>query len=132
MCKHNLLGLPLYIINFDRSLLEPAACKLYMAFELNTAGQKPTVHVPSAHCQKLYMHKDIRQMLKNMILSAKIFARVAGQCFAMMRAWPLEINVTKCVSAVPASSPPPPLARPLSDIKMAMRLWSNRLTPWKL
>ena len=44
-------------MNFAKASLEPAACNLYIRCELNTAGQHPTTHVPSASCREL--HGDI-------------------------------------------------------------------------
>ena len=71
-------------INFEKSSLIPEQCKTYLGFKLHTDSDIPTISIPGDRIRKL--KKDILRVLDKPSISARILARVAGQCVSMFRA----------------------------------------------
>ena len=81
----DLLGKLGWKINWEKSSLEPSENKLYIGFQVcSDVEGLPCIKIPSDRIHKL--KKDIRRLLAKGQATARIIARVAGQCIAMTKA----------------------------------------------
>ena len=72
-----------FIINLEKSVLVPSKIQTFIGYKIHSEG-KPYISIPSDRVYKL--RKDIKRLLSKGCASARIIARVAGQCIAMTRA----------------------------------------------
>jgi hypothetical protein len=72
-----------WIINYDKSSLTPSFEKEYIGYKISTHGT-PVLKVPSDRVKKL--KRDIKRALTKDTISARVLARIAGQCVSMTRA----------------------------------------------
>lgn len=72
-----------WFINYDKSSLKPDQNKVFIGYNILTNGE-PIIRIPTSRCRKL--KKDIKRVISKESLSARILARVTGQCVSMFRA----------------------------------------------
>lgn len=85
ICIDTLLSLG-WKINWEKSSIVPSTEIEYLGYVINSCGPEgvPQLRVPQSKIRKV--KKDIKRALKNNCVSARILARLAGQCIAMCRA----------------------------------------------
>ena len=72
-------------INWEKSSLQPGEVKHYIGYQVHSnVNGLPCIKIPADRVHKL--KKDIRRLLKNGQATARILARVAGQCVSMTKA----------------------------------------------
>jgi hypothetical protein len=74
-----------WVINEEKSSLQPENSKLYIGYKITT-GEKPMLHVPNERIYKL--RKDLKRILSKCHVTARMLARIAGQCVSMAKAVP--------------------------------------------
>ena len=72
-----------WVINSEKSSLSPDVTKNYIGYKITT-GDKPTLHVPNERIHKL--RKDLKRVLAQCHVKARMLARIAGQCVSMSKA----------------------------------------------
>lgn len=72
-----------WVINMDKSSLVPEMSKEYIGFKIESQ-ERPVLKVPNCRVQKL--RKDIKRVLAQQFVKARVLARVIGQCIAMTKA----------------------------------------------
>lgn len=72
-------------INYEKSSLEPGVKKEYIGYVLETLNDdgKVWVHVPSSRIRKV--RRSIKKVVEIGYASARIIARIAGQCISMCK-----------------------------------------------
>lgn len=72
-------------VNFSKSMLTPSQTIPYIGYIVDTASDEyPIIRIPKCRIYKL--RKDIGRVLKNSQVSARVLARVLGQCVSMTKA----------------------------------------------
>ena len=71
-----------WILNLEKCLLTPDTTKEYIGFKIVTKGQ-PALKIPNARVRKL--HRSLEGMLQKTHVTARLLARIAGQCIAMTK-----------------------------------------------
>jgi len=72
-----------WCINYEKSSLKPEQNKLFVGYDIETSDE-PIIKIPISRCNKL--KKDIRRVITKKTISARVLARVTGQCVSMFRA----------------------------------------------
>lgn len=72
-----------WFINYEKSSLKPEQKKLFVGYDIVTNGE-PIIRIPISRCNKL--KKDIRRVIEKQTITARILARVTGQCVSMFKA----------------------------------------------
>ncbi len=72
-----------WVINEEKSTLHPESSKQYIGYKITT-GENPALHVPNERIYKL--RKDLKRVLSKCHITARMLARIAGQCVSMSKA----------------------------------------------
>ena len=72
-----------WVVNFEKSDLDPSQGKEYIGYFINTAGDKVLITIPQRRVSIL--RRDIRRVLKQASVSARGLARICGQCVSMYK-----------------------------------------------
>ena len=72
-----------WVINVEKSSLNPGSTKTFIGYKITT-GDKPILRIPNERIHRL--RKDIKRALAQQHVSARILARIAGQCVSMAKA----------------------------------------------
>ena len=72
-----------WTLNWEKCSLQVSQEKEYLGFVLNTVGN-PTLRVPISRIRKV--RKDIARLVKSGQATARVVARVCGQCVSMFKA----------------------------------------------
>ena len=74
------------MINYDKSMLEPAMAAKFIGYDLRTGPdlEFPVIKIPTERIRKL--RHDINRTLRSEYVSARFLARICGQCVSMSRA----------------------------------------------
>ena len=70
-----------WCINYEKSSLNPEQNKLHVGYDISTSGE-PIIKIPLSRCRKL--KKDIKRTVIKVRSSARVLARVTGQCVSML------------------------------------------------
>jgi len=75
-----------WIINWEKSSLQPAFCKEFIGYVVATNSEDgfPVIKVPATRIRRL--KRDIRRDLARPTVTARVLARITGQCIAMTKA----------------------------------------------
>jgi hypothetical protein len=70
-------------INYEKSKINPSECKEYIGFVLNTVNSdgRVWIKVPPERIRKV--RRDITKVLQSGYATARVLARIAGQCISM-------------------------------------------------
>ena len=71
-------------LNWEKCSAEPSQEKVFLGFVLDTSNGEPIIRVPNNRIRKL--RKDITRLLHAGSSTARVVARICGQCVAMFRA----------------------------------------------
>ncbi len=74
-----------FIVNYDKSSLEPDTRKLYVGYTIETSNPDNTVHLSIPKQRITRLKHDIKLCLKKGRCSARKLASIAGQCISMTR-----------------------------------------------
>ncbi|XP_053378396.1 uncharacterized protein LOC128548064 [Mercenaria mercenaria] len=72
-----------FIINYEKSSLEPSLVKVYLGHVVDNTGDNPVIRVTKERIRKL--RRLIRRTLNAGVVQARTLARIAGQCISMCK-----------------------------------------------
>ena len=72
-----------WLVNFEKSSLEPEQLKEFIGYLIDNTGEKPIIKIPRNRITRL--RKDITRCLKKETVSARALARIGGQCVSMYK-----------------------------------------------
>ena len=72
-----------WIINFEKSSLEPSLTKEFIGYLIDNTGDKTVISIPRKRITKV--RKDINRCLSKGSISARGLARIGGQCVSMYK-----------------------------------------------
>ena len=72
-----------WILNLEKCSLTPDTTKEYIGYKIVTKGQ-PLLKIPNARVRKL--RRSLEGVLRKTYVTARLLARIAGQCIAMTKA----------------------------------------------
>ncbi len=74
-----------WFVNWDKSSLEPSTNKVFIGYNVLTDTKEgvPIIKITAQRIHKL--KRDARKVLNNSYVSARVLARVAGQCISMTK-----------------------------------------------
>lgn len=72
-----------WVVNFEKSSLEPSVKKDFIGYTIDTSGDKPIIRIPQQRITKL--RKDITRCLGKGKILARALARIGGQCVSMYK-----------------------------------------------
>ena len=75
-----------WTVNYDKSDLIPGPCQDFIGYKVDSRGEDghPVVRISATRVRQL--HKDIRRVLCQTCVSARVLARICGQCVSMAKA----------------------------------------------
>ena len=72
-----------WIVNFEKSSLEPTLVKEFIGYLIDNTGEKSVIKIPRKRITKV--RKDINRCLTKGSISARGLARIGGQCISMYK-----------------------------------------------
>ena len=130
-CFLNVLSKLGWLVNYEKSKLIPSQKQCYIGYVINSSGDKgvPIISVPIERIRRL--RKDIRRALCQPSVSARMLARIAGQCISMTKAVLPGKILLRNVYSVLASKSSWEDSLQLSESCIAdLRWWLDSLSDW--
>ena len=118
-------------INFDKSQLEPSTKCRYLGFIIDSCGPEgvPYIKVVKQRIQKL--RRDIQRCLSTGNTSARVLARIAGQCVSMTKAvLPAKLLLNNIYRTIAKRKAWDSVTVLNDSARTEIEWWLNALTSW--
>lgn len=117
-----------WVINHEKSSLLPEVTKNYIGYKVTT-GKNPTLCVPNERIHKL--RKDLKRVLTQCQVKARMLARIAGQCVSMAKAvLPAKLLLRNTYRLLASKNSWSDVLTMDKDTKADLEWWLHALKSW--
>ena len=118
-----------WIINFEKSSLEPTITKEFIGYLIDNTGAKTVIKIPNSRITKL--RKDITRCLNKGSVNARTLARIGGQCISMYKCiFPAKLQLRNLYRLLASKTSWTDILSLDKGTRDDLTWWQSSLTQW--